>query len=227
MAKNKKKKVSDEAIGLDVQLSKSEAYIEKNLKPILIVIAAIILIVAGIFIYRHHMANVESKAEDAIAKSQMAFMQDQYEQALNGDGANEMGLLKVIKQYGGTKTANLAKLYAAICYANTGKTAEAIKMFEGFKAQDDQMVSPAAMAALANCYVTAGQKEKGADMLVKAANKADNDAISPISLFQAAQVYESLGNTDKALELYKTVKEKYFRSPLANEVEKYIEKLQK
>ncbi|MBR3530348.1 MAG: tetratricopeptide repeat protein [Bacteroidaceae bacterium] len=224
MAK-KEKKV--ESIALDEQLSKSEAFIEKNLKTILIVIAAIIVVVAGFFIYRNHQAKVELEAQNAIAKSQQAFAQEQFEQALNGDGANVMGFLKIIDEYSGTKTANLAKLYAAICYANTDKTAEAIKMFEDFDAQNDQMVSPAALAALGNCYVKNGDGQKGAETLVKAAQKADNDAISPLALRQAGEVYESLNQTDKALELYQQIKDKYYRSPLANDIDKYIERVSK
>ena len=224
MAK-KEKKV--EAIALDEQLTKSEAFIEKNLKTILIIIAAVIMVVAGVFIYRNHMANVELEAQNAIAKSQQAFAQEQYEQALNGDGANVKGFLKIMDEYSGTKTANLAKLYAAICYANTDKTAEAIKMFEDFDAQDDQMVSPAALAALGNCYVKNGDSQKGAETLVKAAQKADNDAISPLALRQAGEIYESLNQTDKALELYQQIKDKYYRSPLAGDIDKYIERVSK
>ncbi len=224
MAK-KDKKV--ESIALDEQLTKSEAFIEKNLKSILIAIAAVIVVVAGIFIYRNHMANVELEAQNAIAKSQTAFAQDQFEQALNGDGANDLGFLKVIDKYSGTKTANLAKLYAAICYANTDKVAEAIKMFEDFDARDDQMVSPAALAALGNCYVKNGDSQKGAETLVKAAQKADNDAISPLALRQAGEIYESLNQPEKALELYQQIKDKYFRSPLAGEIDKYIERVSK
>lgn len=224
MAK-KDKKV--ESIALDEQLTKSEAFIEKNLKTILMVIAAVIVVVAGIFIYRNHMANVEQKAQNAIAKSQTAFAQEQFEQALNGDGANDLGFLKIIDEYSGTKTANLAKLYAAICYANTDKVAEAIKMFEDFDAKDDQMVSPAALAALGNCYVKNGDSQKGAETLVKAAQKADNDAVSPLALRQAGEIYESLNQPEKALELYQQIKDKYFRSALAGEIDKYIERVSK
>ena len=226
MAKNKKNQ-QPEALGLDIQLSKSEAFIEKNLKTILLIIIAIVMIVAAWFIWRNHMAKVELRAENAIAKSQVALASEQFDQALNGDGAAEMGFLRIIDEYSGTKTANLAKLYAAVCYAKTGKTDEAIKYFEDFDRQDDQMVSPASLAALGNCYIQKGENEKGAKTLIEAANKADNDAISPICLLQAGEVYESLGQNDKAVELYKQIKEKYFRSALANDIDKYIERASK
>lgn len=223
MAKNKKK--TNEAIGLDVQLTKSEAFIEKHWKTIVAVLLAVIVVVAGIFIYRKYMAGVEADAQNAIAKSQQAFSAEQYDVALNGDSTGALGFLQVIDQFGGTKTANLARLYAAICYANIGQTDNAIEMFEKFDGKDDQMVSPAAKAALGNCYVQKGDKEKGAEMLVKAAKEADNDAISPLALFQAGEVYESLGQKEKALELYQEIKDKYFRSALANDIDKYIERV--
>jgi TolA-binding protein len=171
------------------------------------------------------MAGVEADAQNAIAKSQQAFSAEQFEVALNGDSTSSMGFLKVIDEFGGTKTANLARLYAAISYAKLGKTDDAIAMFEKFDSKGDQMVSPAAKAALGNCYVQKGDKEKGAGLLIEAAKDADNDAISPLALFQAGEVYESLGQKDKALELYQQIKDKYFRSALANDIDKYIERV--
>ena len=227
MAKNKK--ASNDVIGLDVQLSKSEAFIEKHLKLILAILAVVVIVVSGIFIYRHYMSNQTAEANEAIAASQTAFGMEQYEQALNGDGVKEKGFLKIIDEYSGTSTANLAKAYAGLCYANMDKVDEAIKMLESFNPQDDQMISPSAIAALGNCYVKKGDNQKGAEMLVKAAKAANNDAVSPIFLLQAGEVYEELGNPDKALELYKEIKDKYFRSSLTSsgEINKYIERVSK
>ena len=225
MAKNKK--ASNDVIGLDVQLSKSEAFIEKHLKLILAILAVIIIVVSGIFLYRHYKANQTAEANEAIAASQNAFGMEQYEQALNGDGVKEKGFLKIIDEYSGTSTANLARAYAGLCYVNLDKLDEAIKMLESFDPQDDQMISPSAIAALGNCYVKKGDNEKGAETLVKAAQKANNDAVSPIFLLQAGEVYEELGKADKALELYKEIKDKYFNSPLYAERDKYIERVSK
>jgi len=225
MAKNKK--ASNDVIGLDVQLSKSEAFIEKHLKLILAILAVVVIVVSGIFLYRHIKANQTAEANEAIAASQTAFGMEQYEQALNGDGVNEKGFLKIIDEYGGTSTANLAKAYAGLCYLNLDKIDEAIKMLEAFDPQDDQMISPTAIAALGNCYVKKGENEKGAEILVKAAKKASNDAVSPVFLLQAGEVYEELGKTDKALELYKEIKDKYLHSPLNAEIDKYIERVSK
>lgn len=223
----KRNKAKNEAIGLDVQLGKSEAFIEKHLKEILIGLAVVIVIVAGIFLFNKCQADKTAEANKAIAASQTAFAQEQYDQALNGDGINQKGFLKIIDEFSGTKTANLAKLYAGLCYINLDQPDEAIKMLEGFDPQDDQMISPAAVEALGNCYVKKGETEKGIDKLLKAAKLASNDAVTPVFLLQAGQLYESLGKNDKAVELYKEIKDKYFRSPLSTEIDKYIDRASK
>lgn len=227
MAKNHlEPQVSDEPIMLDVQLSKTELFLEENWKKIAAVLGAVIIIVLGIYGWKQYMGKREAEAQKAIAAAQTAFASQQFEQAINGDG-KVMGFLKIMDEYSGTKTANLAKLYAGLSYANLFKTDEAIKYLEDFSAQDDQMVSPSAIAALGNCYVQKGQNDKGAELLIKAAEKADNDAVSPTFLLQAGEIYEAAGNNDKAVELYTKIKKQYFRSMLAQDIDKYIERATK
>ena len=221
------KKNKREAVGFDAQLNKSEAWIESHIKQLGIGLLVVCVIVIGIWLWNNHTESVEQDAAKAIAKSEMAFMQEQYQQALDGDGAAEKGLLKVIKEFSGTKTANLARLYAGLCYIHLDKNDDAIKMLESFDPQDDLMISPSAVAALGNCYVDKGDTEKGAETLVKAAKMADNEATSPVFLSSAAKLYESLGNTGKALELYQQIKKDYSTSMVANDIDKYIERVSK
>ena len=225
MAKNKKNQ--NEAIGLDVTLSKSEAFIEKNIKTIVIVLVAVLVVVIGFFLYRNHQQSRNEEAAAALYKSEQAFAAQKYEQALNGSGSAELGFLKVIDAYSGTKSANMAKAYAALCYYNLDKVDEAIAQLESFDMQDDETLSPTLMSALGHFYASKGDAKKGAETLVSAAKKADNDALSPGFLKDAARLYESLGEKDKAVSLYNEIKDKYYRSQLAQsgEIDKYLEKL--
>ena len=63
--------------------------------------------------------------------------------------------------------------------------------------------------------------------LLKAAKKANNKTLSPTFLIQAGQLFEALDKQDRALECYKQVKEKYQQSYEYNNIDKYIERLQK
>lgn len=222
----KKEQKIEEPIALDVQLNKSGAFIEKNWKKIAVILGAIIVAVTGFYIYKNLMADKEIEAQKAIAVAQVAFAQEQYDQALNGDG-NSKGFIKIIDEYSGTKTANIAKLYAGLSYAKIDSVSEAIKFLEDFSTQDDDIVSPAAIAALGNLYIQKGDNEKGIKTLIEAASKANNDAVSPVFLLQAGQVYESMNQNDKAVELYNKIKTVYYRSPISQDIDKYIERATK
>lgn len=221
MAEQKK---TNEALNVEEALTKSEAFLLKNKKTIVGAILGVVIVVAAIVLYKNFYSTPrEEKAQVALFKGQEYFEADQFEQALNGDSIGYAGFLKVADQFSGTDAANLAKAYAGICYAHLGKYEEAVKLLDSFTA-DDQMVAPAMKAAMGNCYAQLGQLDKAANLLKAAAVQADNNSLSPIYLMQAAQIYENQGKADEALKAYKTIKEKYFRSYQAMDIDKYIEK---
>jgi len=222
MATNNNKK---EEIGLDTELIKSGAFIEKHLKKIVIALIAVIVVVIGFFIYNNHMEGVEKEAQEAISKCQTSFYQQQYEVSLNGDSLKTFkGMLDIIKDYPGTKTANIAKVYAGLCYYNMGEYDKAINMLEDYDVQDDKSISLSVTAALGDCYIHKGNNEKGIEKLMEAANDADN-VLSALFMFKAAKVYESMNQKEKALELYKNIKSKYPESSVATNIDKYIERV--
>ena len=165
----------------------------------------------------------EEKAQAALFKGQEYFEQDAFEQALNGDSIGYAGFLKVADDYSGTKAANLAKAYAGICYAQLGKYEDAVKYLDKFSAKD-QLVSPAILGTIGNCYAEMGQLDKAAGTLLKAADKADSQALSPIYLIQAGQIYEKLGKNSEAVNAYTLIKNKYFNSYQSMDIDKYIER---
>ena len=211
-------------LDLDQAMSSSEAFIIKYKNKFLAGIAAIVIVVGGVLGYQHFISEPnEKKASEALFRGEQYFMADNYEFALNGDSLGFEGLLKVADEFGGTDAGKLANAYAGVCYAQLGQYENAVKFLDKFSA-DDQLVSPALMGTMGNCYAQLGQLEKAAATLMKAASKADSHALSPIYLIQAGQIYEKLGKNSEAISAYKTVKEKYFNSYQAMEIDKYIER---
>ena len=104
------------------------------------------------------------------------------------------------------------------------KWQEAISFIEKFDAKDDQMISPAALGALGNAYAHVDQLDKAVETLKKAAEKADNNSLSPTFLVQAGEILESQGKKEEALKLYQTVKDKYFNSMSYQTIDAYIER---
>ena len=220
MAEQKK---TNEALNVEEALTQSEAFLIKNNKPIIGVVVAIIVIIAGVTLYKNLYAQPrEEKAQAALYMGQQYFETNNFEQALNGDSIGYAGFLKVADEYSGTKAANLAKAYAGICYAKLGKTQEAIDMLNGFDG-NDQMVAPAIKGAIGNCYAQLGDLDKAASTLLDAAGQADNNTLSPIFLMQAGEILVKQGKYDEAIEAYTTIKDKYFASYQAMNIDTYIE----
>ena len=221
-------------VTIEETLNKQEAWFLKYKKQILIAVAAVIVVIAGSVIYKSFIAGPrEDKASTALAKAQEVFAQNDYQKALNGDKTFE-GFIAISDNYGGTDAANLARAYAGLCYAKTGKWAEAVKYLEDFSAKKDAMISPTLTAALGNAYANTGDVDKAISTLKKAADMADaqsvdgaNNSISPTFLIQAARLLESQKKNDEALAIYKSVKEKYLNSSASQDIDKYIERVSK
>ena len=216
-------KNQNEHLNVEDALTQSEAFLIKYKNAIIGGVVAVIILVAGFIMYKNLYAEPrEEKAQAALFKGQEYFEQDAFEQALNGDSIGYTGFLKVADDYSGTKAANLAKAYAGICYAQLGKYEEAVKMLDSFNGKD-QMVAPAILGAAGNCYAQLGQLDKAASTLLSAADKADNNTLSPIFLIQAGEILVKQGKYDDAVNAYTKIKDKYFQSYQAMDIDKYIE----
>ncbi|MBQ3804702.1 MAG: tetratricopeptide repeat protein [Prevotella sp.] len=228
------KQQANEVSQFEQTLNSQEAFFLKYRKQILIAVAAVIVIIAGIICYKSFIAGPrENKASTAIAKAQEAFAQQDFQKALNGDKTFE-GFLAIAENYGGTDAANLAKGYAGLCYAQQGKWQEAVKYLDQFSPQSDAIISPAMVAALGNAYANTGKVDEAISKLKKAADMADsraeggvNNSLSPTYLIQAARLLESQKKNDEALKLYQQVKDKYVNSAASQDIDKYIERLSK
>lgn len=211
-------------LNMEEALSSSEAFIIKNKKGIIGAILAIIIIIAGVMIYKHYISDPkEAKAAEAIFKGEEYFGENNFEIALKGDSAGYIGFIRAIDEYSGTKSGKLAKAYAGLCYAQLGKYEDAIKYLSQFEGKD-QMVSPAVLGTLGDCYAQMNQLDQAASTLMKAAEKANNSTLSPIYLMKAGNIYEKQGKYEDAIQAYTSIKDKYFDSYQAMNIDKYIDR---
>ena len=175
-----------ETLDVNERIAKSEALVNKYKKPFALGILALIVVVVAVILYNVMYATPRAdKASTALAKGQEYFANEQFDKALNGDGASYAGFVKIADDYSGTDAANLANLYAGLCCANLGKWQDAQKYLEDYSTNDDMLVSPAAVSALGNAYAQNGNIDKAVSTLKKAADmadsKADNNANNSLS----------------------------------------------
>jgi tetratricopeptide (TPR) repeat protein len=224
MAK-KNDNAEEKIVAVEEALSKSEKFIEKNQKIIIIVLSAIIVVVLGFLGFRKFIAEPrEAKANNEIFMAQGYFEKDSLDKALNGDGQNA-GFLDIINDYGSTKAGNLARYYAGVSFLKKGEFQKAVDFLEDFST-DDPIVGPMALGATGDAYLELGKNEKAISLYTDAAEKFPNELTSPTFYMKAAMTYELVGNYTKAVGLYEKIKGTYPKSFEGRDIEKYIARAQ-
>jgi tetratricopeptide (TPR) repeat protein len=85
------------------------------------------------------------------------------------------------------------------------------------------MVNPSILGAIGNTYAELDQLDKAVSFLLKAADKADNNTLSPVFLKQAGEILVKQAKYDEAIHAYMRIKDKYFQSYQAIDIDKYME----
>jgi len=205
--------------------ARMQGYWKKYSKPAAIVIALAIVIFGGWFIYNSWiMQPKEEQAEKAIYKAQQYFAEDSSYKVLHGDGVNK-GVLAIMSNYSGTKTANLAKFYAGVSYLKLGKFSDAVNQLKDFTT-DSKPVQMKAYGCLGDAYSELNKKTEAIDAYKKAASAFEADETNAAEyLFRAALLSEVSGNSKDALDLYKQLKDKFPATMRGSQADKYIYRL--
>jgi tetratricopeptide (TPR) repeat protein len=217
---NKSGIVLDEALNSSV--TKAEKFFDSYKKQIYMA-AVGILVVAGLYGgYKQFILKPqEEEAQTAIFMAQKYFEQDSLDLALNGREGQFSGMLSIIDEYGSTKTGNLAKYYAGMCYLKKGEFENAISQLETFRAYDE-IIAPLAEGAIGDAYVELADYESAIKHFIKAAKMSKNKFTSPLFYKKAGLVYEELKEYSKAAEIYELIKKDYKDSAEGQEMDKYI-----
>jgi TolA-binding protein len=206
-------------------LQKIEGFWVKYQKQLLIAVGAIVVIVGGWYAYQTMVVDPkETQAADAIYKAEINFGKDSLHSALNGDGKSK-GFLYIINNYGGTKSANIAKYYAGLCYLRTGDFNNAVKYLSDFST-DAKQVQMMAYGCLADAYSELNKNDDAVKFYKQAAETFPDDQTNASEyLFRAGLKLEVMGKGKDAVEVYKQVKEKFPQTEKAYLADKYIYRL--
>jgi tetratricopeptide (TPR) repeat protein len=207
-------------------LERAKGFWEKNSRNILIAGAAIILLAGGYLGYKYlYQLPADTRAQEEIFVAEENFRKDSISLALNGN-ATTTGFLKVIKKHGGTKTGNIARLYAGECYLLLGDFNNALKYLEEFNANGAKQAEAKKEGLLGDAYSELKKNDEAISHYKKAGTIfPDDQALSSEYLFRAAMLLEVSGKNKEAIELYQQVKEKFPRSEKGFIVDKYLARL--
>jgi len=205
-------------------LSKTEQFVEKNWKIWGSIIALLISIFIGYYFYQNlYKAPRNETAKNQLFIGEQYFEKDSFRLALNGKD-NFDGFISISEKYSNTKSGQLATYYAGISYLRIGEYQNAIKMLDKFNSDDALLIS-IAKTAIGDAFSELGQPKEAIEYYEKSIKTHSNNITTPITLMKCAILHESQENYGEAIGCYNTIKEEYPESKLADNIDKYIEKV--
>jgi len=217
---------------LEETASISEQWIEKNQKPLLYGLIAVVGIILGYLAYNTYI----QEPKEVEAANELAFPKENFDKAVNLtisadslytlalEGVNgKYGFVDIAKKYSSTDAGNLANYYAGISYLRIKDYKNAISFLESFSSKD-ALLAPAALGAIGDAFADLDQEKEALSYYEKAANIQDNSATTPLYLLKAGNTALSLGDAQKAEKLFTKIKENYATSTIANNIEMHINK---
>ena len=195
---------------------KTEKFSNENGKLLGGILAALVVVAAAVFCwykFAYQPAVVEAQGQMAIAEAN--FRTADSELALNGDG-NVLGFNQIIDEYG-AKAGKAVYFYAGVCELQLGNWDLAIKNLKAYKGKDAILLARAT-ACIGDAYVGLEEFEKAAAVV--------ENMYAAGYLLKAGMVAEKLGQNEKALGFYETIKDQYPQSMEAYDIDKYIGRIQ-
>jgi tetratricopeptide (TPR) repeat protein len=221
-------------------LERAKGFWAKYSKPIIYIGGAFILIVGAWFGYKKFIVEPkEEKASEVIFSAEnlfgkMAnngFNKDSVGLVLNGgnlEGKKITGVLKIISEYGGTKTANRAAYIAGACYLQIHEYDKAIDYLKKFEANGAEQIQSKAYEMLGYAYSEKKNVDEALSNFKKAANvdPKDEGTVSH-ALLIAASYAEAMGKDKEAIELYTKLRDNFPKNAAVSsgDVEKHLAKL--
>lgn len=215
---------------LDETASKSEQWIEKNSKPLFLVLVGLVVVFLGYLGYNKFI--VEPNEQEA--SNELAFPRKYFDEAstagsgidsllnLGLEGADgKYGFIDIAESFSGTDAGNLANYYAGVSFLQMKQYDKAIEYLSKFDS-DDEVLGPIALGAIGDAFSDINQPEDALEYYEKAANKKANEFTTPLYLFKAAQTAMNLKKFDKAESLFTKIQENHSKSDQGRDIEKYI-----
>jgi tetratricopeptide (TPR) repeat protein len=203
------------------KLGQTGRFVRENQKSLLFIVAAVVIMAVGYFIYlKLYLGPREGVAANQMYVAQDFFEKKDWDKAINGD-AGYPGFKKIISEYSNTKAANLAYFYLGVAYLNKGEYSQAIDNLTSYHG-DDYMIAAEALGCTGDAYVELKDYDKAETYFKKAADKSKNKFLTPFYLKKLGLVYEAENDNKDAEETYKKIKEDYFGSTEAQNIDGYI-----
>lgn len=209
---------------LAARLADSEDFVRRNRNLLLGVLAAVVLVVGGLFGYNYWRNQQNTQGQAAIFRAVDHWEADSLKPALQGDGKLP-GLNRIASEYSGTKAGNLANFYSGVALLKQGKFQEAYNALDKFSS-DDYLVQSRAYALMGDAQLELNKPKDAADLYAKAAGHNANEYFTPTYLLKEGVAREAAKDKEGALKAYNRILDEYATAQEAAEARQAKARLQ-
>ncbi len=214
---------TQEGRGLNIEetLGKTEDFINKNKKSLMIIGGAIAVAVAGYLYYQYsYVAGKERETQAQMFRAEEYFKNDSLKQAINGDG-NFPGFEEIVNEDGVSPSANMAHYYLGMSFLKNKEYDKAIDELKSYSAKD-QITSTLTLGAIGDAYMELNNADDAISYYEKASKENVNNFTTPIFLMKLGAALETKGNYGEAADVYKRIKKDYSSTSEGQQVERYL-----
>jgi len=220
--KREEKLREEQLVDLVEAKDNAQDFFDRNKNLIIGLIGFILLAAAAFMIYKFFVKEPKEKqAAVAIFKAEQQFARDSFALALENPGGGYESLLDVIDNYGGTSSANLAKLYAGISYLNLGMYSESIDYLKSHNASGEY--GPILKNGnIGDAYSELGEMTEALSYYSKATSAGSDALLTPYYLYKLGLLSKREGDNSKALNAFQKIKNDFPESEEAKKVDRLI-----
>lgn len=199
----------------------------KNLYHIKIfksVIILFILILLSYFSYiKLYINPKEEKALKEFFYAKKFFLKKKYVEALGSINNNKgyLGFLGISKKYFLTKTGNLSKYYAGLCFYKLKQYKKSISLLKYFNTDEEILISMK-YGLIGDAMDKLNNQKIAVQYYIIAANISNTNFSNPFFLYKAATLFYSMNNFIFANKYFTEIKSNYPDFFISNDIDKYI-----
>ena len=201
-------------------------FFERNRKPIIIGVVAIIAIVAAALLYQTFVKGpAEREAAEEMQQAQYLFEQDSFSLALTNPGQGFPGFLDIADNYGSTAAGNLANYYIAVSYLNLGQYDAALDYLNAFDA-DGELLPAMKAGVRGDLHGELNDFDAAISDYEEAVDKSGKNFVTGgYYLNKLGLLLRKEGRTEEAIDAFRRLKADYGNSDEAAQADKYLSAL--
>ncbi|WKS95216.1 tetratricopeptide repeat protein [Riemerella columbina] len=194
---------------LDQSALKSEKFIERYAKQLMIGFGVVLLAILGYFAYQQFViAPKNQEATMAYLSAQKAQSLGDDAKALGGKSSANPGFLGTYEEFGATKAGKLSAYNAGLIKYKEGKYQEAYDLIDAFKS-DNKILMAIKYGAMGDCLANLNKAEDAMAQYDKASSTSEDPFTSYYFTRKAGIMALALKKNTDAKKYFETIDEKY------------------